>query len=221
MEVLGIDVWRGRWLAAWVGDGGRLEFSAWESLAECLAAHPEAAAAAVDIPIGLPDTGRRRADVLARSALGPRSSSLFPCPPRSVLEVADYHEALALARARFGFGISRQSHALRARILEAEGVADPRMFEGHPESSFAAIAGRPLSRSKKSWDGQMERRRLLAGVGIDVPDRLGGAVGAAPADDVLDAGVLAWTAGRIARGEAAPSPDPPEEIGGRRAAIWV
>jgi predicted RNase H-like nuclease len=219
VEVLGIDVWRGRWIAAALGD--RLEFSVWSSLSECLTAHRGAAAAAVDIPIGLPDVGRRRADVLARSALGARRSSLFPCPPRSVLEVPGYREALALARARFGFGISRQSHALRERVLEAEGVYDSRMYEGHPELSFARIAGHPLDRSKKSWDGQMERRRLLAGVGIEVPERLGGAAGAAPADDVLDAAVLAWTARRIAGGEAEPLPDPPEELGGRQAAIWV
>jgi predicted RNase H-like nuclease len=221
MEALGIDVWRGRWLAAALGSRSRPGFSVWSSLAECLAAHPEAAAVAVDIPIGLPDAGRRRADTLASPALGPRRSSLFPCPPRAVLEVAGYHEALAIARARFGFGISRQSHALRERILEADGVNDPRMFEGHPELSFARIAGEPLSRSKKSWDGQMSRRRLLGGVGIEIPDRLGGDAGAAPADDVLDAAVLAWTARRIALGEAVPLPDPPEEIGGRKVAIWV
>lgn len=221
MEVLGIDVWRGRWLAASLGHGRRPGFSVWSSLAECVAAHREAVAVAVDIPIGMPDEGRRRADEAARSALGPRRSSLFPCPPRAVLDIPDYHEALALARSRFGFGISRQSHALRARILEADGVADPRVFEGHPELSFATIAGRPLPRSKKSWDGQMERRRLLAREGIDVPDALGGPAGGAPADDVLDAAVLAWTARRIGRGEAVPVPDPPEWIGGRRVAIWV
>jgi predicted RNase H-like nuclease len=221
MEVLGIDVWRGRWLAASLGDGPHPRFSVWASLAECLAAHPRAAAAAVDIPIGVPAAGHRQADLLVRSAIGPRRSSVFPCPPRAVLETADYREALALARSQFGFGISAQSHALRSRILEADEVRDPRVHEAHPELSFTLLGGAPADHPKRSWNGQMERRRRLAAAGIEVPDQIGGAVGGAPADDVLDAAVLAWTARRIARGAAVALPDPPEEIGGRRVAIWA
>ena len=38
-------------------------------------------AVAIDIPIGLPDKGRRKADELAKAAIGPRRSSVFirPC----------------------------------------------------------------------------------------------------------------------------------------------
>ncbi len=41
---------------------------------------------AIDIPIGLPDTGRRRADLLARKAAGPRWASVFITPVRAALE---------------------------------------------------------------------------------------------------------------------------------------
>ena len=40
------------------------------------------------------------------------------------------------------------------------------------------------------------------------------------ADDVVDAAIVAWSARRIARGEARPLPDPPEVAHGRPVAIW-
>ena len=42
----------------------------------------------IDIPIGLPDTGRRQADVLAYTLVGPRRSSVFMTPVRAALEAA-------------------------------------------------------------------------------------------------------------------------------------
>src|SRR5690242_19943512 len=50
---------------------------------------------AVDMPIGLPDTGRRAADVLARQALGPRWASVFITPVRTALDYDDYKIASA------------------------------------------------------------------------------------------------------------------------------
>lgn len=73
---------------------------------------------------------------------------------------------------------------------------------------------------KKSWNGQMERRFLLASEGIVLPDQLVGASGEIPVDDVLDAAAMAWTARRVAEGRAESLPDPPELIGGRPTAIW-
>ena len=89
----------------------------------------------------------------------------------------------------------------------------------HPEVSFHALARRPAA-SKRQWNGQMERRALLAGVGIRIPDVLGEA-GTVAVDDILDAAVAAWSAGRIAAGEAVSLPSPPErDDGGRPIAIW-
>jgi len=73
---------------------------------------------------------------------------------------------------------------------------------------------------KKSWNGQMERRRLLADAGIVLPDGLTGRAGEVPVDDVLDAAAMAWTARRVADGVAIPLPSPPERIAGRDVAIW-
>jgi len=64
------------------------------------------ALAAIDIPVGLPDTGSREADSVARKFIGPRASSVFPCPIRLALEATTgllrplfvgYHRAMQVA----------------------------------------------------------------------------------------------------------------------------
>ncbi len=94
------------------------------------------------------------------------------------------------------------------------------LFEGHPEVSFAALKGSNLEFNKRSWNGQMERRGMLASAGLVIPDTLPEPLSRAPVDDVLDAAVMAWTARRIHAGEARTLPHPPEDIGGRQVAIW-
>lgn len=127
--------------------------------------------------------------------------------------------ALTYAEARVVLpSLSAQSFALRKKILEVEERLEERIFEVHPEVSFAALAGRHLRHSKRSWNGQMERRRLLAAAGIELPDELA-AVRAAP-DDVLDAAVAAWSAARKARGVAVTLPPGPPVQDGRPVAIW-
>ena len=53
-----------------------------------------------------------------------------------------------------------------------------------------------------------------------IPDDLGHA-GTAGADDILDAAVAAWSASRIAAGNAISLPDPPQfDTNNRKVAIW-
>ena len=118
--------------------------------------------------------------------------------------------------------MSRQSFALIAKIRQAREVAAERVcvYEAHPEVSFTALAkGRPLF-SKKTWDGLMQRHTLLAAAGLELPDLVGEASRRGAADDIVDAVACAWTAARIARGEARPLPDPPQRLDGREVAIW-
>ena len=80
----------------------------------------------------------------------------------------------------------------------------------------------PLNVSKSTWAGAARRRQLLAGAGIVLDDDLGLAGEKAGADDILDAAVAAWTALRVARGQAQPIPDPPEVFSdGLPCAIWA
>lgn len=189
---------------------------------ELLKEHSDASIVGVDIPIGLPVSGAREADQLARTFVGPRRNSVFPVPPRAMLEAGSYQAALDLARNLGVVRISKQSFGLAPKMLEVDGIAgrDERVLEVHPEVSFRAMAGQPLRCSKKSWNGASVRRMLLARHDIVLPDDLG-AAGLAAVDDVLDAAAAAWTADRIARGKADSLPSPPEELAdGRKAAIW-
>ena len=84
----------------------------------------------------------------------------------------------------------------------------------------AEAGGRPDG--KRTWAGAHHRRNLLTGAGIQLGDDIGPAGRHAAVDDVLDAGVAAWTAIRVATGQAQPLPDPPVAYSdGWPAAIWV
>lgn len=227
VRVLGVDGCRTGWVGI-VLDGGRVTAVHGVTITDLLEAAGRdsgLACVAVDIPIGLPDTGRRQADVLARKALGPRWQSIFVTPVRPALLTADFAEAVALNRELAGEGLSRQAFALRTKVLEVDALvrdsAVP-VVEVHPELSFATMAGGPLAAGKKTWDGAQERRALLARHGIPLPDDLGVAGALAAVDDVLDAAAAAWSASRCAAGLARSLPAPPERFSDDvPCAIWT
>ena len=230
-RVLGVDGCRTGWIGIALSEGA----PAAAPRAYCTAVISELVAEAskdgplavigIDIPIGLADTGRRAADLLARQAIGPRWSSVFLTPARAALELDDYPAAAGVSRRLTGDGISRQAFALRVKILEVDRwirEAGHHALEVHPEVSFAELAGAHLRTRKSTWAGMTERRRLLAGAGIAVPDDLGPAGAQAAVDDVLDAAVVAWTASRVAAGLARSLPARPEKFSdGLDCAIWI
>lgn len=209
----GVDACRGGWIAIVVESGRFTDSLLRPTFASLLDGLHGATHVGVDIPIGLPEEGVRAADVAAREFIGPRRSSVFPAPPRAVLAAATYGDARGILPS-----LSAQSFALAKRILEVEGRLEERVFEVHPEVSFAVLAGRHLRYAKRSWNGQMERRRLLRTQGLELPAEL--AAGGAAADDVLDAAAAAWSAGRPARGRARSLPREPPIHAGRAVAIW-
>jgi predicted RNase H-like nuclease len=117
--------------------------------------------------------------------------------------------------------ISRQAYALGERILELERMVEGKrqVREVHPEVSFRAMADRPLSWSKTSWNGAHERMQLLLDQGVEIPTEIT-QIGDAGAEDVLDATAAAWSANRIANRTAKSFPDPPQAADGRQVAIW-
>lgn len=173
---------------------------------EVLTALPDDTVVGVDMPIGLFDDhrpGGRDADRAARTELGPKHNSVFSAPPRCVLGT----RTLAQARGRGG-RLTLQTLNLLPRIEDVDRVMTPalqaRVFEVHPELSFAAMnGGRPVLAPKRTARGAEERLALLARAGVPVPERPSGAA----LDDLLDACALSWSAGRIARGEARRVPD--------------
>ncbi|MDI5969377.1 DUF429 domain-containing protein [Streptomyces sp. SL13] len=214
MDVLGVDACgKHGWVGIRLRDGvyaGSLVGARLDALIERAGA---VRAVAVDMPLGLLEEGWRAADLAARALLGARRSSVFQVAPLPVWREADFAAALERCRALTGNGLSRQAWALAPKLLEARAcwLRDPgRLYEVHPELSFRALAGgKPLARSKKTWHGQSERRRLLEAAGVVVPDDPGKA-GGVPADDVLDAAAAAWSAHRIALGISVPVPGTPE-----------
>jgi predicted RNase H-like nuclease len=213
MLVAGVDACRGGWIAVVLDADQFADSISAPTFVELLRRVADTRVVGVDIPIGLPSDGVRAADVAARVFVGPRRSSVFPTPPRAALVAATYAEARAVLPS-----LSAQSFALGKKILEVEACLEERVIEVHPEVSFAALAGRPLRNSKRSWNGQMERRLLLASAGIELPDEL--TAGHTAADDVLDAAIVAWSAARKERGEAATLPVDPPVQDGRPVAIW-
>jgi predicted RNase H-like nuclease len=171
------------------------------------------AAVAVDIPIGLSAGGRREADFEARRRIGPRRSSVFPAPPRFVLNVADYEAANLTSKSRFGRGLQKQTFNIAPKIQEADASITPAMqdcvVESHPEVCFWALGGEQhLMHPKRTRDGQAERLRLLESVYGETIRDLTPPKGAAR-DDLYDACVLAWTASRVAGGTAVHLPSEP------------
>jgi len=123
---------------------------------------------AIDMPIGLPDSGPRPCDRQARRLLGPgRGSSVFPAPIRPMLAAADHPEASALGRRIDGRGLTIQAWNLMPRIrglerlLAAQPQLQGRLREAHPELIFQLWAGRPLLHGKRHPEGRAERLALV------------------------------------------------------------
>ena len=184
----------------------------------------DAEAIAIDIPIGLPDSGPRRSDVAARRLLGSRGVCVFPAPVRAVLTADSYADACAAARRASGRALSRQTWGIVPRIADLDrrlgtrpGLLDRRVIEAHPELSFLTWHGtnQPLP-AKKTPAGRAARMELVGSwlgelPALPRPARL---------EDALDALACAWTAQRWLTGEARilpedGAPTPPRDALGR------
>ena len=203
--------------------------SSFDSLLEELA---DCALIAVDIPIGLPNSGPRTCDLLARKYLSPkRGSSVFPAPIRPVLGASTHKDASEIRRSIEGKGVSIQSFAISKKIREVDNVLRGnreiarRVVEIHPEVSFAAMAsGIPMLCKKARTAGHHERvEHLRHHVPIEAIDfgLAAYALGAVAKDDILDAFAALWTARRIRAGTACHFPPTAEtDPYGLDMAIW-
>jgi predicted RNase H-like nuclease len=196
---------------------------------EVLQLHPTPAVIAVDIPIGLLAryrAGGRRCDQVARRLLGRRASCIFSPPSRTVLHATDYEQVRT-------HGLSRQAYGILPKIRQVDRVMSPALqqtvYEAHPELAFMSLSGRPIIANKKTLAGREARlqalnralpsfqhlqRALAHAVGMFKRAQVAG-------DDTIDAAVLAWTACRIATGNAHRVPARPGmDRRGLRMEIW-
>jgi predicted RNase H-like nuclease len=167
-----------------------------------------AATVAVDIPIGLPETGARDCDIEARRLLGPRRSSVFPAPARAALDAHErgWEATLEASRAAAGTGLSRQAFHLLPKIAEVDDALGAgtaaRVVEAHPELAFARLGGGPLRHAKRVPEGRAHRAALLRAAVPQVDDLLRGRPRGCAPDDLLDALALLGTARRLGTGTA-------------------
>jgi predicted RNase H-like nuclease len=173
---------------------------------------------AIDIPLGLPDSGARSCDTSTRKRLGKgRSSSVFSAPIRPLLDCTTYSEACDLGRSIDGRAISKQTWNIIDKIRDADSflAAPQRRFpvhEVHPELSFATWTDSSALPSKKTEDGKLARHglveRYVPGAFIHIRSSLPRT--ACRDDDILDALAAVWSAERLHLGTALRFPSAPE-----------
>ena len=189
-KFIGLDGYRGGWVAAWIDDRGAHDFD-YSSDLERLLSIPHRRAM-IDIPIGLPDTGYRNCDLQARAWLGP---SVFPGARRGLWTFASQAAANEhyWSREGRGKGISCQLWNIGRKIKEVDDIITPRrqrvLCETHPELIFWTRNGRRPLKKKKSAMGRNRRIAILKKMGFkSIEDmlewRFGTGIGR---DDLIDA----------------------------------
>ena len=202
MALAGVDGCRGAWLAA-VADDSEVS---WRLVPTFKDLYDDSALTviAIDVPIGLPESGRRECDVQARAALGHRANSVFAAPVRPVLSCATYAEARTVLASLGGASMSAQAFGIVKAVRDVDSSVqaddDDRVVETHPELAFLLLGGRPLE-AKKSTAGLAARIRLLSGWRPDTLEQLERVPGGVPVDDALDALACLWAAERWAAGD--------------------
>jgi predicted RNase H-like nuclease len=233
MRLIGVDGCKGGWVTATSDESlTHLHLAMAASFADVLrCAEGTTSLIAVDIPIGVPDSGPRECDTAARRCLSQRrGSSVFPVPCRRTLQaIADYGLACALNAAEGGNRISRQVFNILKKIREVDELMAPGLQawvrEAHPEVTFTVLcpAGGPVH-GKKQEEGETERLAILERLvpAFDLAaerKRLGhNSVGR---DDLLDAAACLVTAQRVMRGRSIvlPRGDQPVDSRGLRMEI--
>lgn len=191
---------------------------------------------AVDIPIGHEDPdgtqgdGRRACERAARDRMGPAADErILPMPPPAVYNVDHYHQALALCEENGWPKLAKPIWHGQKRVqalTEASETTDG-LVEMHPELSFTVMhelhgGEGPLEHYGRGWAALYERLELLHEAGLR-PSRSMGGVGRASPKDVIDATAAAWSALRVARGQAVvfPKRPPKDPRTGRDVAFYA
>lgn len=182
---------------------------------------------AIDIPIGLTNADGRQCDSQARALLGARHVCVFSAPIRPALHCATRQQASHVTQVVDGRGVGCQAWAIVPKVREVDAVlsANPalqqRVFEVHPEVSFAEWnGGVPIQHSKRSKAGRASRQALI-GNAVFAAVRQAYSIGQVGHDDIADAFSALWTAERKLLNLAIVIPaNPPVDQLGLRMEIW-
>jgi len=168
MDFVGVDACKKGWFAVALDRRDNWKIGAFKTFDELWRQWNPLSDIFIDIPIGLPSSGRRTCDVETRRLLGKRGSSVFAVPCREALPARTYRQACRINQRILGVKLSIQTWNISAKIreidtwLRSNPAAQPRIRESHPELCFWALAGgRAMVYPKKSLEGFEERFRLL------------------------------------------------------------
>jgi predicted RNase H-like nuclease len=223
MNFIGVDACRKGWFAVSFGHQDNWKIDIYNTIGDFGKAFQETALILIDIPIGLPAAGRRLCDVQARKILRQRASCVFAVPCREALTARTYRRACRINQQLMGVGLSIQAWNISSKINEVDKwlrhkkPANQQMRESHPELCFWALAGgRPMAHAKKSPQGFCERYEILEKICPQTEAMVDLALHRfrrkdLARDDILDAIVLAVSAGYSAKSIKTVPPDPPRD----------
>jgi predicted RNase H-like nuclease len=168
MNFVGVDACRKGWFAVALDRKGNWNIGMFKTIDDLWNAFHNASLILIDIPIGLPDSGKRRCDTETRKILNRRASCVFPVPCRQALHARTYRQACRINQQVLGVKLTIQTWNISAKILEVDRFlrnnkqARRRFRESHPELCFWSLAGgHPMAYSKKKPRGFSERSLLL------------------------------------------------------------
>ncbi|HUB63494.1 MAG TPA: DUF429 domain-containing protein [Methylocella sp.] len=216
-RITGVDGCKAGWIAVTFPPDapGRAEVKVFDTFASLAGALQRDRVIAIDMPIGLPEhaiKGGRKPDWRAKTFLGPRRGSVFLVPSRQAVYTYEEGYARVCDVARETSVPPRapsiQAYSIFPRIqqidqmLRQDEVLRRRVFEVHPEVSFAMMNGAPLTEPKKVRGRDHEpgiklRKRLLAGQGFALGFLETKTPRGAALNDFYDACACAWSAKRI------------------------
>jgi predicted RNase H-like nuclease len=187
---LGLDGFRGGWVAAWIDDRGDHGFDYSCSLSRLLSMPHRRAM--IDMPIGLKMSGHRSCDISARELVG---ASVFLGARRNLWEFPDQASANQYYWQHEGprMGVSCQLWNIRDRIREVDDLITPErqatIGEAHPELIFFKLNNHRRLQPKTSEAGRRQRIGMMADRGFGkiskwLTLRYGTGIGR---DDLIDA----------------------------------
>lgn len=139
MRVMGVDACKKGWVG--VTSDGRAHFAKGiAQLVDLGDAEGRLRVIAIDIPIGLPIVGERKADREARAYVKARRNSVFITPVRGALEALAHAEGSSINRAADQAGMTQQAYGLRTKIFEVAQWAEGDSREWNSPTSSVSLA---------------------------------------------------------------------------------
>jgi len=167
-SVIGIDGCKSGWITAKILENKSISFQIIENLNDRYLQESNLSHIGIDIPLQLSHSGKRLAEIEARSLLKNRACTIFSPPTLNALRAKSYIDACDVNFKECGKRISKQSWNLFPKIREAQAFLENNsisklgIFEVHPELSFMAMNDMSLIvESKKTDIGREIRINLI------------------------------------------------------------